>query len=224
MSFEIDLIRGNGFGYFKLAKDQLTADIDDDILNCIKRLGLSGKNVIDGGSNIGIMSLLFSEMVGKNGLVYCFELQRIIHQINCTNAIINGRTNIICFNNALSNISGEMVGFSKIDYEGENISSVGVKTDQKCGTISYFDRVQTIALDDFGIRNIGLIKLDLEGHEPEALQGMHESINRDKPYILIELSEGYLGKAVVLNTLDKIKRYRYIIEELSYSNYFCTPL
>lgn len=213
---------------FKLREDRIEMDKENEslknseMIDFIDNSNLEGKNVVDGGSNIGLMSLILSEAVG-DGLVYCFELQRVICQIGCANAILNNRFNIISFNMALSDRSGEMVGFSNIDYSGEYISSVGVRTESNSGSIDYYDRAKTVALDDLNIQNIGLIKLDIEGSEPQALDGMWKSIERWKPNLIIEISTGYLGdKANEL--IEKIKSRGYSITEGKGSNYYCKPI
>lgn len=222
MTFETSICRWGGFVFLKLAKDQIAPAIDSDMVDFISRSNLNGKNVIDGGSNIGVVSMFLSEAVG-GGLVYSFELQRLIFQIGCANAILNSRPNIISFNAALSDESGNMVGFSDIDYGSEKVSSTGIRTEPKYGSIDYYDRVKTIALDDLNIQNVGLIKLDLEGSEPEALVGMKSTIQRCKPNMIIELSPGYLGDEGIQKTIDLIKSQDYSVTEGMNYNYFAEP-
>lgn len=223
MRYETNIEMWRNFSVLKLTKDHIDFIVDAEMINFINRSALNGRNVIDGGSSIGLMSLLFSEAVG-GGLVYSFELQRIIHQIGCANLAINGVANVISFNVALSNVTGNMVGFSTIDYFEEKVSSTGVKTEPAFGKIDYYDRAKTIALDDFNIENIGLIKLDLEGHEPEALNGMWQSVDRWKPNMIVELSEGYLGGGKVAETIQQIQSHGYSVIEAGSHNYFFEPV
>lgn len=223
MKFDIEIVQWNGSPVLKLAQDQIIPEVDQDIVDFIGKSNLSGRNVIDGGSNIGLISLLLSEAVGDNGLVYSFELQRIIYQVGCTNAIMNGRRNIVSFNAALSNESGKMVGFTPIDYFGEKISSTGIRTEPELGTIDYFDRAKTIAIDDLNIQNVGLIKLDLEGNEPKAFEGMWRTVDQWRPRMIIEISPGYLGNEAN-NLIEAIKSHGYSLTENKSYNYFCEPI
>jgi FkbM family methyltransferase len=223
MSYKTTIEKWNHLSILKIEQDSPQIYIDDDMRDFINKSNLNGRNVVDGGSNIGFMSLLFSEAVGENGLVYSFELQRIIYQVGCANAALNGKTNIISFNMALSDESNEMVGFSTIDYSGENISSTGIRTEIAFGTIDYYDRIKTIALDDLNIPNVGLIKLDLEGYEPQALKGMWSTVDRCRPNMVIELSPGYLGDSVHADIISQIKDHNYSVKEGSSYNYFCEP-
>ncbi len=123
----------------------------------------------------------------------------------------------------MSHYSGGMVGFSGIDYLSEQVSSTGVRTEPAFGNIEHYDRIRTIALDDLNIPNIGLIKLDLEGNEPQALDGMWKSIDTWRPNMIIELSDGYLGEEKVKQTIQLIETHGYAVTEALHSNYFCEP-
>ncbi len=50
-------------------------------------------------------------------------------------------------------------------------------------------RVPKRRLDDYGIENVGLIKIDVEGHEEAVLRGGLQTITRDRPNLLIEIEE-----------------------------------
>jgi len=49
--------------------------------------------------------------------------------------------------------------------------------------------VELRTLDSFGFDNIDLIKIDVEGHEYEVLQGGRETIQREKPSLFIEIEK-----------------------------------
>lgn len=218
MMYETIIEPWRNFSVLKLAKDHIDFILDAEMINFINKAELNGKNVIDGGSSIGLMSLLFSEVIG-DGFVYAFELQKTIHQIACYNIEINAVKHVVLLNAALSSRSGEEVGFSSIDYGADQVSSTGIRV-EPAGAI---DRVKTIALDDLNIPNIGLIKLDLEGSEPEALSGMWKSIDKWKPNMIIELSDGYLGEEKVKQMISQIQSHGYSITTASNQNYFFEP-
>lgn len=211
------------YSIVKIEGDRMQIEVSNDILSFLCKCNLSGKNVIDGGSNIGLFSLVLSDLVGLAN-VYAFELQRIIFQIGCANAVLNGKTNIISFNNPLSDVSGRFVGFTGINYHADYLSSVGVKTESQLGSMDYYDRAKTIALDDLNIENVGLVKLDLEGHEPKALEGMRRTIDKYKPFLLIEISAGYLEERGVKELIEKINSHGYIQTELSDHNFAFEPI
>ncbi|MDR3508444.1 MAG: FkbM family methyltransferase [Caulobacteraceae bacterium] len=44
-------------------------------------------------------------------------------------------------------------------------------------------------LDDFAYKNVGFIKIDVEGHEEGVLKGALETVRRERPALLIEIEE-----------------------------------
>lgn len=211
------------FSLLHIEGDDAPLEISDTILFFLKAIDIKGRAVIDGGSNIGLYAMKFATMIGKFGKVFSFEVQPEIEKIARMNYANNVfKSNIISFNCAVSNVSGEMVGFTDIDYYGDKMSSAGIKTEPLLASES--KKVTTIAIDDLIIQNVGLIKLDIEGYEPKALEGLWKTIERDKPYLIIELSDGYLGKEIVADTIEKIEsRGYYYLSDKSF-NYFFIPL
>ena len=48
-------------------------------------------------------------------------------------------------------------------------------------------------LDSYGLRNVGLLKVDVEGHERAVLEGAGETIARERPVLLIEIEQRHLS-------------------------------
>jgi len=51
--------------------------------------------------------------------------------------------------------------------------------------------VDTVRLDDLALTDVGLLKIDVEGHEKSVLDGAIETIRREKPNLIVELEERY---------------------------------
>jgi FkbM family methyltransferase len=49
--------------------------------------------------------------------------------------------------------------------------------------------VQLKSLDSFHLMNIGLIKIDVEGHEAKVVAGASETISRERPILIVEIEE-----------------------------------
>lgn len=210
----------NGFVFSTISGDDAPIEIASTIYSFLEIIDISGKNVIDGGSNYGLYSLEFARRVGDNGMVYAFELQDTICGISRLNFAANGIKNIFAAHNAISDKSGEWVGFTDIDYYAEKLSSGGIRTEP----LLIRELVETIAVDDLGLKNVGLIKLDIEGGEPKALDGMWQTIDKQKPYMIIELSDGYLGEDAVIQTISNIEAHGYTYTKDNHFNYFFTPI
>lgn len=56
--------------------------------------------------------------------------------------------------------------------------------------------VKTSKLDDLKIENVGFIKIDVEGFELQVIEGARETIERDKPVLVIEIEEAHTKKDI----------------------------
>jgi hypothetical protein len=56
--------------------------------------------------------------------------------------------------------------------------------------------VETRRLDAMDIGPVGFIKIDVEGHEQEVLEGASATLERDQPSLLIEVEERHRAGAV----------------------------
>jgi hypothetical protein len=61
-------------------------------------------------------------------------------------------------------------------------------------------------LDDFGFQECSFLKIDVEGHEVEVLQGAIETIARTRPRILIEVRGKNLATVDSLLADNGLKR------------------
>lgn len=57
-------------------------------------------------------------------------------------------------------------------------------------------RVPTRTLDSFELRDVGFVKIDVEGHELAVLEGARRTILRDRPVILVEAEDRHRPGAV----------------------------
>jgi len=72
--------------------------------------------------------------------------------------------------------------------------------------------VRKAALDDLGLSNVGMIKIDVEGHELSVLQGALGLLKRERPRLVIELEERYRPHAA--------NSARELLERLGYQGFF----
>jgi len=80
------------------------------------------------------------------------------------------------------------------------------------------DIVTTATLDDFygkSDKKIGLIKLDVEGHEPLALKGAVNTLKTHKPKLIVEVNPA----ALELSSKYSLEAFLALIGELDYSFY-----
>lgn len=138
--------------------------------------------VLDVGTNIGNHTLYYLNECNA-AFVYCFEPIEDTFRILKKNVKINhleGKTQLNMFG------IGEHSGKADInEFDNRNIGGTSIKmTDSGA--------IEVKAIDELNItRKIGLIKIDVEGLEIEAMKGMIETIRRNHPYITVEINKDH---------------------------------
>lgn len=147
--------------------------------------------VLDIGANIGNHSLYFSEYFSK---CMSFEPNPRTFSILDINSKLTG--NIVPMNIGLSDSKGSASLYTCFGNVGASSLS-GEWND----TIDSFCEIQLDRLDDVVARDekIGLMKMDVEGHEWFALKGAEETIRSNRPIIIFEhnATEDYIDKDVI---------------------------
>lgn len=145
------------------------------------------KSIMDVGANTGIYTLL-TKTLNPAAKVWAFEpiervYGRLLYNINLNNYKVN------CVRKALSNIDGNAIVYDK---DTPHTYSVTVNKDiSEDKTTSIPTEIETIRLDTYieqqGVEFIDLMKIDVETHEAEVLQGMGAYLNKFQPTLLIEI-------------------------------------
>ncbi len=137
-----------------------------------------GDVIIDAGANLGLFSWLFLDTVGKNGHIYMFEPVPSLSKLLTESIEINKtKEEMTVIEAALSNKDG-VTSFLIEDYTGGSHESSNGDTLIKTSTIDSF-------VANNSISKINFIKADIEGMEPQLIDGAKETIKRDKPKIAI---------------------------------------
>jgi len=169
-----------------------------------------GDIVFDVGANFGGLTTLMSRMVGPKGIVCAFEASPRIVDKTQRNLVLSGCNNVQLFHNAVYHTSQQTVKIYLGSHLNDSIYSEN-------GEGSTYE-VKTIALDDFIAHSKlvpNLLKMDIEGAEFDAIQGMVKTLNTAKPHLILETQRndtrcldflrniGYI--AIDLNTYQEIK-------------------
>jgi FkbM family methyltransferase len=147
-----------------------------------------GDTVIDVGANIGYFTLLASRRIGASGTVFAFEpLPRTRDGLE-RNLQLNGVSNVLVRAEAASNVAGEATF-----YEGPPTHR-GTSSLRPLENASRRIRIRTDRLDDVLPEDcrINLVKIDVEGAEYQVLEGMDARIRRDRPDLVVEVTDEYL--------------------------------
>ena len=155
---------------------------------------LPGSVAIDVGANHGLFT---HYLAGLCGQVHAFEASPRMAEIMRKGYLRRG--NVTVHEVALSNGEGtatlqvpSFVGHS--GYATLEKSDVASKVKQSCALEQL--QLTTKRLDDFDLHNVSFIKVDVEGHEQEVLEGASETLKREPVIVLAELEERHRPNAV----------------------------
>ena len=194
------------------------------------KLCSSANVIIDIGANSGLYSLV-AKAVSPQSAVYAFEpISRVYKRLVRNNAI--NRYNIITEESALSNYDGEGIVYDTAD---SHILSVTVNKNLHADHIpSHPVTISVKRLDTYfkekDINKLDLLKIDVETHESEVLEGMKLLLDRFKPTLLIEVLNDDVGSRIqaivapygyLYFDIDEGKRITQVqnIKQSSYFNY-----
>lgn len=134
----------------------------------VKREISKGDVVLDIGANIGYYTLIFAKLVGEGGRVFAFEPDQDNFALLKKNVEINGYQNVTLVQKAVSN----EVGNIRLYLCEENKGMHRIYESRYC---SQSIETESTRLDDYFQDyngKIDFIKLDIEGAEFSAIQGM----------------------------------------------------
>lgn len=156
-----------------------------------------GDIVVDLGANIGAYAIRSASSVAPEGKVHAFEpLERTRKRLEKA-VRLNGTVNVSIHAEAVGNQSGYAT--LGVKHRGSSASLAAQAESSESHTV----RVTT--LDEFaeahGISRIDWIKMDIEGAEPMALEGMRRTIAACRPNFLFENESGGARAAGILREL-----------------------
>jgi FkbM family methyltransferase len=194
---------------------RLTKYLRDPVINWMSDNLKKDDVVIDIGANRGTYAYLMYKLVAKGGAVFAFEPNPYLFQYLQNN--LKG-TPIKLYQLALSN------QVDKVDFY-VHIEGASPTSSLEVLDVLHNDRlvkkvsVQSDTLDRVIGSNIkvNLIKVDVEGHEPQVLSGCEEIINLHRPYIIFEYIVGLYNGNVqqMIHKLDPLYKFSCIENNFS---------
>jgi FkbM family methyltransferase len=169
-------------------KDYWLGTYETDLQQAVSDLIQPNMVVYDVGANIGYISLLLARVVGEQGRVFSFEaLPANLERLRCNLALnpFGDRVRVVA---AAVSADSQPVRFLV------GPSGAMGKAEGSAGrSLAYAETLEVsgIALDDFVYRDDNpspdVVKMDIEGGEVLALQGMTCLLDEARPLILLEL-------------------------------------
>ena len=205
----------NFFSESYLLKKRLVRAINKNYekeLNFINKFEDKSKVALDIGVYRGVYSYKLSKFFNK---VYSFEPNPLLFPYLDKNLkkIIK---NIELYNLALSDSAGStllklpLISKSIFKDNIEELYQLGAASIHPNNEFAHYKKVNVRMekLDNMNIKNVGFIKIDVEGHELEVIRGAIETISKNKPILLIEIEMRH-SRRPVRETIDFINNLGY---------------
>lgn len=165
----------------------------------IRRYAKPGTAAVDVGANLGFLSLAMADCVGSGGRVFAVE----------PNAALHGYLARLMHLNAIDNVElsccacTETAGTVRFAVDRNDHTQFGISED---GT----SQVEARPLDAVLAGNslpVSLLKIDVEGHEPEVLKGARATLRKHRPTVVFETG---------LHSAAQIEAIGELLEEADY--------
>jgi len=152
--------------------------------------------IFDIGANTGVYSLI-AKSLNSQSKVYAFEpVKRVYEKLEYNNRLND--YDIVCFEWAISDSDGTATIY---DTPTEHVYSVTVNKNLSAENIEVIPteikvrRLDSL-IEEMKIEKIDLIKIDVETHEPEVLEGFGKYLDKFKPTMLIEVLNDEVGEKI----------------------------
>jgi FkbM family methyltransferase len=143
---------------------------------------------IDVGANIGFFSYVLSKHFKQ---VFAFEANDML--TDTLSAYNSG--NITVCHQALSSTAGDATLYIPVRDSMPLVGWASLKPGNCPGVDEHIQRpIQIVTLDSLAVTDVGFMKIDVEGHEFEVLEGAYDTISRYRPTILIEVKDDNLNR------------------------------
>jgi FkbM family methyltransferase len=159
-------------------------DLDRKISGVIKRIVRPGDRVLDIGANIGVVTLHLAKLVGKTGMVHSFEPNPNIADLLLRSVERNRMDNVHVHRCAL----GAEEGVLTLSFPARNAGQATInkaRAGEAWESVQVQVRTLSALAQEFEIGKVRLVKMDVEGFEPEVLRGARGWLSDHPPDAMI---------------------------------------
>lgn len=185
------------------------------LLNTLKHILKDGDTFIDIGANIGYHSIAIASALPEVK-VYSFEPQNSLCKQIESSIEKNNLKNVTLFQVGLSDEEEEVL----IHIPEENVGGSSViKGLNNHAAFKKSTKIKLETLDSYlsQLSRVDVIKIDVEGHEPEALKGGFKLLSKYKPIIVMEFSPiiyNYFNPKASQELLELLAKLNYELLDL----------
>lgn len=196
---------------------------ESHLINYINENTKLNSIAIDIGGHIGTFTMVMAKKVGSKGKVHVFEPQIKLFRELYHNCILNKVENIVkCHQVAIGN-SQKIIKIDSLKQGNE----AGTHLDENRSG----DFVNMRTIDSYNFKNVSFVKIDVEHSEDDVLDGMIETINRERPVIVLEIQGGCAWdfapeniKTKIIFTKNKLENLGYRVDYILGHDYLAVPL
>jgi FkbM family methyltransferase len=165
---------------------------------------ICGKAILDIGANIGNHSIAFAQIAKQ---VFSFEPHPITFQLLSLNT--SRHKNVRAFNLGASNTTQTLSAFSPLGNMGAtSICSDNSNGQNKSEGVVDLQLAPIDELKEISGFEIGFIKIDVEGHEYQALQGLKKTLEKNYPIVALEQLKDEISNGTT-SSMDFLKQCNY---------------
>ena len=185
--------------HFRLLRKKKKSLVKGEIeLHLIRFLCRHDSVSIDVGANKGIYSLEMSKYSSK---VFCLEpnegFNKYLSKMPKNCEVVNAAVT--------SSEDAKFLHAPLIDGNAKH-NMAFISSNKNVENTKRLSQVKTIKLDDYSEKNVGMVKIDVEGGEMDVLNSSHKLIEKSAPNFLIES----LNKEELLNQISFFNSYEYV--------------
>jgi len=175
----------------------------EDEIRFVRRWLRPGMRAIDVGAAFGVYTVAMAQSVGEAGGVWAFEPTPGTAQFLERNLALNALRNVALVGAAVSDRRGEVAFAVHGDPELNEIALEGTASS---ATLTVPATTLDEAAREHRWADIDFLKLDVEGHEAQALRGGEELLRRGSPLVMFEINK---SGALDLSALDPLAAIGY---------------
>ncbi len=152
-----------------------------------------GDVVIDVGANVGLYSVLASRRISGAGVLHAFEPNARVYGLLQQNLAMRASgCNVVLHREAV----GSRPGTVRFSCTADSAYSGVIRTNRSA--LIREEEVRLESIDNLvavhSLAKVDLLKVDVEGYEPEVIEGARELLLRpDSPIVFIEISDANLA-------------------------------
>jgi FkbM family methyltransferase len=170
----------------------------EDEIRFVRRFLRPGMRAVDVGANFGVYTLALAGAVGADGKVWAFEPTPLTADFLERSLALNVCAQVVLKRSAVSARSGT-VAFSVTN--NPELNAIATAGNSSSDVIS----VPAVTLDEIAVQEgwmgIDFVKLDVEGHELEAIEGGSAFFRSNSPLLMFEIKA---AEGIDLGVLDPL--------------------